>query len=285
VSQKRRTLRLFRVHRGAREEGGELSSGRTGLVYASLLASVMLLFAFVPAIDSVHAAPSNTPTGIMVPLFSYLGPAWSQLIAFHQLYPTVPVIAVVDPGRGPGSFRDPNFQLGVQSLQNAGIPVLGYVVTDYANINLQSVEATITDYSSWYHVNGAMLDQMNNTQGGEGYYSTLTNFDRSLGMTMTVGNPGTEVPSSFVGSVDTIVIYESPSVPTIGFIGGWHASYPKANWIITAYDVEDLNATWVRQASQYLGYLYITDGVWPNPYTGLPSYMNTLMSTLASVDG
>ena len=103
---------------------------------------------------------------------------------------------------------------------------------------------------------------------------------------MTVGNPGTEVPSSFVGALDANVIYESPGVPSLSFIGGWHTSYPKSNWIITAYGVSTLDVNWVKSASQYLGYLYITDGVWPDPYTtGLPSYMNTLMATLASVDG
>jgi Spherulation-specific family 4 len=195
------------------------------------------------------------------------------------------MVAVVDPVLGPGSFRDPSFQLGIQSLQNAGIPVLGYIATDYANVNLQTIETLISNYKNWYHVNGTVLDQLNNTVGEEGYYSALTNFDRSLGMTMTVGNPGTEVPASFVGTVDTNVIYESPGVPSLSFIGGWHASYPKSNWIITAYGVENLDVTWLRSASQYLGYVYITDGVWPNPYTGLPGYMNTLMSTLASVNG
>jgi len=250
-----------------------------------LVVSVILLSAFVPIFAPAEAAPASTPTGIMVPLFSYLGPSWSQLITFHQQYPTVPMIAVVDPGRGPGSFRDPNFQLGIQSLQNAGIPVLGYIVTDYANVALQSVEATITNYWNWYHVDGTMLDQLNNTVGEQGYYSTLTSFDRSLGMAMTVGNPGAEVPASFVGSVDNFVIYESPGVPSLTFIAGWHASYPKSDWIITAYGVDNLNATWVRSASQYLGYLYVTDGAWPNPYTVLPSYMGTLMSTLAGVGG
>ena len=261
-------------------------SGARKALFPSLIAAVILVSTLVPFLAPAQAAPSTTPTGVMVPLFSYLGPSWSQLISFHEQYPTVPIVAVVNPGRGPGLFRDPNFQLGIQSLQNAGIPVLGYIVTAYANANLQSLEALITDYSSWYHVNGTMLDQMNNTDGMQGYYSTITQFDRSLGMIMTIGNPGTEVPPSYVGAVSANVIYESPGVPSLSFIAGWHASYPKSNWIITAYGVPTLDTAWVRSASQYLGYLYITDGVWPDPYTGgLPSYMNTLMSTLASVDG
>ncbi len=245
---------------------------------------MVLLSVFVAALPPTNAATSNTPTGVMVPLFSYLGPSWAQLIAFHQRYPAVPMVAVVDPVRGPGLFRDPNFELGVQSLQNAGIPVLGYIATGYAHVSIPAVESLITQYRNWYHVNGTVLDQMNNT-GMEGYYSTITSFDRSLGMTMTVGNPGAEVPSSYVGTVDTMVIYESPGLPTLSFIGGWHAAYPKSDWIITAYGVPNLDVNYVRSASQFVGYLYITDGVWPDPYTsGLPSYMNTLMSTLAALD-
>jgi hypothetical protein len=239
----------------------------------------------IPVLPPIIAAPATTPTGVIVPLFSYVGPTWAQLIGYHQEYPTVPMIAVVSPLRGPGSFRDPNFQLGVESLQNAGIPVLGYVVTDYANAKISDVEAMLTNYWNWYHVNGAMIDQMNNSVGSAGYYSTLTTFDRSLGMTITVGNPGAEVPQNFIGVTDMMVIYESPGLPSLSFIAGWHASYPKSNFIITAYAVNPLDTSWVRSASQYLGYLYITDGVWPDPYTNaLPTYMGTLMSTLASVN-
>jgi Spherulation-specific family 4 len=252
---------------------------------AVVVSIIILSCAFIPGLPAT-AAPAQTPTGIMVPLFSYVGPTWAQLIAYHQEYPTVPVIAVVSPLEGPGSFRDPNFQLGVQSLQNAGIPVLGYVVTHYANTNISDVEALISDYWNWYHLNGTMLDDMNNTVGSASYYSALTKFDTSLGMTITVGNPGADVPQSFVGIVNMTVIYESPGLPSLSFVAGWHAGYPKSNFIITAYAVDPLNTTWVAIASQYLGYLYITNGVYPDPYTNaLPSYMSTLMSTLASVDG
>jgi Spherulation-specific family 4 len=230
-------------------------------------------------------AQAQTPTGIMVPLFSYVGPTWAQLIAYHQEYPTVPMIAVVSPLEGPGSFRDPDFLLGVQSLQNAGIPVLGYVVSHYANTNISAVEALVADYSNWYHLNGTLIDDMNTSVSASGYYSTLAKFGTSVGMTITVGNPGTDVPQSDVGIVNMTVIYESPGVPSLSFIAGWHANYPKSNFAITAYDVNPLNTTWVVDASRYLGYLYVTNGVWPDPYTNaLPSYMNTLMTTLANVD-
>jgi hypothetical protein len=245
-----------------------------------ILSCIFITVSRVPRTE----AQTQTPTGVMVPLFSYVGPTWAQLIVYHQEYPTVPMIAVVSPLVGPGSFRDPNFMLGVQSLQNAGIPVLGYVVTHYANTNISTVEASVADYWNWYHVNGTMIDDMNTSVSASGYYSTLARFDKSLGMTITVGNPGTEIPQSDIGIFNMTVIYESPGVPSLSFIAQY-ASFPKSNFVITAYDVNPLNTTWVVDASQYLGYLYITNGVWPDPYTNaLPSYMNTLMTTLTNVD-
>ena len=247
--------------------------------------SGIMLMAMLLETSPAHGASSSTPTGLMVPLFSYDGPTWAQLIGYHQQYPSVPVVAVIDPDLGPGTFPDPALATGVQSLENSGIPVLGYVVTHYAHSSIPSVEALIREYKTWYQVDGIMIDELNNSASEAGYASTLTSYDQSLGMNMTVGNPGTDVPPNFVGAVTCSVIYESPGVPTISFIAGWHAAYPKSNFVITAYAVSPLNTTWVIQASKYLGWLYITDGVFPDPYTkALPSYMDQLMSTLSSVD-
>lgn len=254
--------------------------------YYALAGSVLLLSAILVPLLSATAAPASTPTGIMVPLFSYMGPTWAQLIGYHEQYPTVPMVAVVDPFEGPAGFMDPAFTAGVVSLQDAGIPVLGYMATHYANTNVSTAEGLITKYWDWYHVNGVMIDELNNTAVESGYVSTLTQFAYSLGMTMTVGNPGADIPPNFVGTASSFVVYENAGVPTLSFIAGWHAGYAKSNFIITAYDIDALNTTWVIDASHYLGYLYVTNGIMPDPYSSaLPSYMATLMATLASIDG
>ena len=254
----------------------------TGLAVCLLSLSFSI---FLPGVANTASAQVQNPTGLIVPLYSYLGPTWGQLIKAHQANPTVPMVAVISPNDGPGSYPDPAFLSGVQSLQSAGIIVLGYMETHYTNESLITVESVVAKYWDWYGVNGMFFDQMGDQPGEETYYSTLTAYDKSLGMTMTVGNPGNDVPPSFVGTVDTIVVYESPNAPSLSFLGGWHTSYPKSNFAIIAYNVSPLNQTYVEDASRDLGYIYLTDGIWPDPYTGvLPSYLSTLMSLLASID-
>ena len=64
--------------------------------------------------------------------------------------------------------------------------------------------------------NGILFDEMNKVGGHESYYSAAARYAKSLGHTSTVGCPGTDVPSTYVGKVDTVLIYESQGYPSLG---------------------------------------------------------------------
>ena len=51
--------------------------------------------------------------------------------------------------------------------------------------------------------------------GQEQYYTDLSEFSRSRGFNVTVGNPGTDTLESYVGSVSTLMIYESAGLPPL----------------------------------------------------------------------
>jgi hypothetical protein len=147
------------------------------------------------------------------------------------------------------------------------------------------VEADISTYKSWYGVQGVFVDQMANWAGDEWYYSTLSSYAKSLGMSFTVGNPGAPVPSSYVGTMDCIITYENAGALSISTIASWTMGYPKSNWGIVAYGIGSLDTSYVASASNYLGYIYLTNGVWPAPYSSLTSYFATLASTLNGLQG
>jgi hypothetical protein len=136
-----------------------------------------------------------------------------------------------------------------------------------------------------YNIDGIFFDEMSNTEGKEHYYESLSNYAKSLGFTFTVGNPGADVPSSYIGTVDNIVIYEDSGLPNISDLEGWHTSYDKTNFSIIAHSVDSLDESFVSDASNYVGYMYITDNRMPNPYDSLPSYFNELASVLSTADG
>ena len=62
---------------------------------------------------------------------------------------------------------------------------------------------------------------MASTAGMETYYKKATTYAKSLGETITVGNAGTTVPASFIGTVDNIVIYEGASTPMLALLSNY----------------------------------------------------------------
>jgi hypothetical protein len=239
---------------------------------------------------TVNAPPSvsQPTTGLLIPFYLYpqvwiSGNAYEQLASIATAHPSVGITAVINPDSGPGTSQDPNFVQGISILKNAGIHVIGYIYTSYASRPIADVEADIDRYVSFYgsSISGIMFDEMSNTAGNENYYSTLSNYAKSKGLTFTAGNPGTDTLPSYIGTVDTLNIYEGSGVPSLGYLsGGWHSNYSKQNFSLVVYGVPSLNQTYITSAAKYVGYMYITDANLPNPYDTLPPYLEQLVTIL-----
>ena len=241
--------------------------------------AIMLLFLSLP---SPRASANTAPPGVIVPLYSSSPSAWSPVTNAKAAHPNVPIAGVINPADGPGSTPSSDYATLVGQLRAAGIVVLGYSYTSYGSRNASAVEAEINEYVKWYNVNGIFLDQMASKTGEEAYYSSLTAYAKSLGLTMVVGNPGVDVAPSYVGTVDTIVLYENSGFPFPPTLGGWHTSYPKSSWAVMAYNVGSLSQACVVSASNYVGYVDVTDGAYPTQWGSLPPYFGDLVATLDS---
>jgi Spherulation-specific family 4 len=221
--------------------------------------------------------------GTLVPLYTYpTDSSWSVIVAAKQAHPSVPVVAVFNPDSGPGTSADTAFVTATTELQAAGIVVLGYVATGYTARDPDTeVKPEIDDYLAWYPATtGIFFDEQSNTAGDEGYYSALDVYAKQKGLTFTVGNPGTDTAESFVGALDTMLIYESDGLPSATSLGGWHANYPKKNFGIIPYAVPSLDPAFVAQAKANVGYIYLTDDDLPNPWDSLPPYFDALLAEL-----
>ncbi len=242
---------------------------------------LILLAGFRPA-----SSVTIRPTGLLVPLYTPAGDAtWSTLIQVKGLYPSVPIIAIINPQNGPGSSSNAAFVSGIQSLQTAGINVVGYVPTNYALTSISVVETGISNYSIFYHVNGIFFDQMNSSQAAVSYYSALSTYVHSLGLAITIGNPGTSVPASFIGTMNILNIYENSGDPSVSTISSATIGYDRSNFAMIAYNVAAPTQSYLDSVAPYVSYVYFTDGNSPNPFAGLTSYLNTLALELLSIDG
>jgi hypothetical protein len=213
-------------------------------------------------------------------LYSYPGSDWNAIIQQKLANPSVSITVIVNPDNGPGGSKDPNYVKGIDNLRSAGVNVLGYVYTSYAGRSSGSVMADISTYKGWYAVNGIFLDEMSNMAVEESYYSALTSYVHSLGLSTVVGNPGSPVPASFVGMVDVIVIYEKAGIPSASTLGSSTMGLSKSGFATMSYGVSSLTSSSVGAVAAYAGYIYITDEGMPNPYASLPSYFAALVSDL-----
>jgi len=248
--------------------------------------SVLVVIAPISAGFHTQAAYAATATGVMVPLYTYpTSSTWDTVAKAKSSYPSVPIIAIINPSNGPGASKDSNYAAGIQKLQSAGVTVLGYVFTSYGSRSSSTIKADISTYNNWYKVNGIFFDEMSNVGGKETYYKSLSDYAKSLSSSYTVGNPGADTASSYVGTMDNIIIYENAGLPSISSLGGWHSNYDKKNFSIIPYAVGSLDKTYVSKAASEVGYMYITNDNLPNPWDSVPSYFNDLTSAVNAANG
>ncbi|WP_300605165.1 spherulation-specific family 4 protein [Trebonia sp.] len=237
-------------------------------------------------------APAPPPTGsaadcqqTFVPSYFYSGTLWDQAIGTT---PT-PATMFLNVDNGPGTGPDSHFQQLVQSAQQHGITVLGYVDTDYTGFSLSQVESEIADYKAWYGVNGIMLDRTQGTQNALSYYQTLYNYiheSEEIGQDAVVWlNVGAFPVQSFMSVANVIMAFEgdfssfeSESVP------GWVSQYGRDRFANVLYSTPeaDLDTVVSTSWSRNVGNLFVTDQGDPNPYGQLPSYWPAEATTVGA---
>jgi len=240
----------------------------------------VLLLVTTPLTVLPHQAHAASQTGVMIALYTYPDSTWDVVAQAKSAHPSVPVVAIINPDNGPGSSRDANYVSGIQKLHAAGVVVLGYDATGYASNSASSVKSVMNTWKSLYNIDGIFFDEMANWSGEENYYSGLTSYAKSLGYTMTVGNPGTDTLPSYIGTVDNLMIYENPGLPPLSALQGWHTSYDKSNFSMIAFGVNSISTSFLSSASNYVGYIDLTNDVLDNPYDSVPSYFGTLVADL-----
>jgi len=213
-----------------------------------------------------------------VPLYIYpTQGAWQPLIAAKQANPGPTVLAIVNPGSGPGTRTDPNYVTGISALKGAGIQTLAYVPTLYGKRSHVEVSNDIDAYSTLYGrvFDGLFLDEM--ARDAPDYYERISSYSKQNGYGMVVGNPGTDVSKDYIGrAADAFVIYENAGVPSPSFLNGWHSGYAKKTWAFIAHHVLTLDPDLVAQNRDQVGLLYLTD----SNYHSFPPYLAQLIALL-----
>jgi hypothetical protein len=236
-------------------------------------------------------------TGVFVALYMYPGSTgsvhWQKVIDEKNEHPSVPMVVAFNPSSGPGTSRNSVIATWVDRLQDAGIIAIGYVYDDYGTRSLSALKADADKYKNWYNADGLFVDEFTNRVGYETHYSDLTAYAKTLGMKMTMGNPGTDVPPSYIGTVTVIntsegrgyIPADNPNLVGAGWVTGghlgWHSEHDKRNFVVIRYDIDTLDTSYVTSYSNRVGLMYVTNGDDSNGrWFHVPPYFGTLVATL-----
>lgn len=218
--------------------------------------------------------------GIIIPLYGNVTSTWQSVINYHKQFASVPMMMVINPHDGPGLAYNSTLNSWVSMLQSDGIPVLGYVTTAYTALPLSQVETQVNDYVSWYGIHSIFIDDVENVHGYEQYYTTLSNYAHSNGISFVLGNPGTNVTASYIGIFDNIGTYENSGAPAVSLIQRYTMGLPAIGFSFIAYNAPLQSQAYYDAMAQYVSWVYLTDN--PNTWTSLPSYISQEMTELAA---
>ena len=238
-------------------------------------------------VTKLETPTTQAKAGLYVPLYTYpTSSTWNTVITTRQKYPSVPMIVAVNPSNGVGT-QDTNYTNGINKLKAAGIKVIGYIYTQWADSTRplyrtpSALKIEIDKWKSWYNVDGIFYDEMSTVVGKESFYKDLTDYVKAQGMTITMGNPGTDTKSSYIGTADILLTFESGRFPTdLELKPTWHTNYDKKNFGIIPYNVP-FDANFIAKAVQAVGWIYTTnDGADGNAWNSLPTYFDQLVASL-----
>lgn len=103
---------------------------------------------------------------LLVPLYIYptrdgkLAREWQQMKEAREA--GVPVVAIANPGSGPGTDGDrSSYEMGMQALCDSGVEVIGYVASGYGKRDEEQVKQDIERYKEWYGrwLSGIFVDE------------------------------------------------------------------------------------------------------------------------------
>ena len=247
---------------------------------------IVLILQAVPTDDAVGLP---LLTRLAIPIDSSSASVWSEAMSGA---PAVGII-ILNPANGPGNGSDPGVAQLVARAQGKGISVLGYVYTEWAdgNVSLQQAEGWIDHYYAWYHVDGIMLDEANDTCGPAafGFYQALYAYVKSKPSPATVMlNPGKATGECYAGVSDVLLTFEDSYGVYLSDYhqNSWTTSFPPGHFfhivlgVSTAVEMESVVITAIDRGA---GWVFVTDlnvssG---NPYGSLPPYFDREVAYLS----
>ena len=183
-------------------------------------------------------------------------------------------LIVLNLASGPGTQPDPALFPVLDRLRSAGVPVGGYVDTNYAQRPAYDAIADLGRHVGWYQVDGVFFDRVAVAPEDLPYYADLTCRAREMGAHLVAFNHGAHPVEAYADHADLLGTFEGPwsaylelSVPR------WVRSRSPEQFFHLVHSLPVPNfgdALWLA-ARRNAGLVYLTDRGGANPWDCLPA--------------
>jgi hypothetical protein len=205
----------------------------------------------------------------LLPLFAAPGHAPDLWATLDRLGPTATV--VVNIADGPGSGLDPGWTTATARLAAAGVRMLGYVDLALGTRPVREVRAQVRRWTG-YPVEGIFFDQVPTSPYLIGPVALAAGTARRADLRRVVLNPG-QPPDPLYRVLRTeICVFEGP----------WQAlpatdsddARPGDGYLVYGVLPAERAAAQALLTDREAGLALVTDGVPPEPYLALPSWLD-----------
>lgn len=227
------------------------------------IAGCVAMAAVVAAIVVTGGSRGEPRHRALVP--AYLPAAGLEKLASRRVEGSV---LILNPASGPGAAADRGYAHAAATARSSGWKVIGYVPTSYGARPAADVQADADRYAAWYHVDGIFLDEAAHDGAHLPYYRSLRAGIRGL----LVINPGVPPDPGYRDAADVIVTYEGPYAGAAAHLEPppW---LPAGRAAQLVYGAPEAGAR-ALVAAHRTGYLYVTSGALPDPWSALPPYID-----------
>jgi hypothetical protein len=239
--------------------------------------------------SSAAAGTDTSPPGsgeagrrlrLLVPAYIHPGgegrTEWQKLI---EAASKVEIVAIANPGSGPGEERNAEYDAIFTEAGSAGITLVGYVGTDFGKRPQAAIKKDIDTWVAFYpQLRGFFFDQQPPESRYVAQFVELRDYAKQkLRDPVVITNPGILCDEAYlaqgVSNITCVFLnyqgferFEPPAA---------FKTYDPSRFAAIPYNITDVDTmrAFVRDAIlKRIGYIYISDAKLPNPWGRLPVY-------------